>query len=90
MNLSEYKAEFIENLNARASAASDFTHSMFVGYVPSCWVTPKNSQILNLAITAGAVLAIALFLWTGSLKTVWTVRCVSLSQISAEAMKYRP
>ena len=60
MNLSEYKAEFIENLNARASAASDFTHSMFVGYVPSCWVTPKNSQILNLAITAGAVLAIAL------------------------------
>ena len=30
MNLAEYRAEFLEDLNAQASAASNFTHSMFV------------------------------------------------------------
>jgi hypothetical protein len=30
MNISEYRAEFLEDLNAQASAASNFTHSMFV------------------------------------------------------------
>ena len=30
MNLSEYRSEFLEDVNARASAAANFTHSMFV------------------------------------------------------------